>query len=226
VVKGSSADLAHWLIAEGLDDSGDAPTVGLMGPKNDPERTYDAQRANRFEETVTTIASGLDNGSARSFRSYARRYLELVETSNLDPLCPERASLRAALEAAGIHGQAEWKLRWVARKVARHLRDEAEPPAGLGLGRTDHLLAGVEPGVLADAIKAVVASYARPAVARSAIGRLLAWGGDRGVALVELSAGDIPDLELWLRSRVGRPQPEILVVARRLCRALDQLAGH
>lgn len=196
-----------------------------MSTPDDLERTYDAQCAARFGATAEGVASGLDAGSARSFRSYARRYRELVEAANLDPVCPDRVALRAAMAAAGFKEQSSWKLQWVAREVAERLRRPADSPAGLGLGRTDHLLAEVEPGVLTDALTAVIAGYGRPAVARSALGRLLAWGVERGVALVELSAGDLPDFDRWLRARVGRGRPEILVVARRLCGALDQLAA-
>lgn len=187
------------------------------------QRTHETELVARFRTVAEATAAALDSDSARSFRSYTRRYLALVEAANLDPLSPDRHALVSAINAAGLRGQAPWKLRWVARTVATQLRVAAEAPGGLGLGRTEDLLAELQPGVLADAVEAVVHDYARPAVARSAIGRLLMWANETGIGAVELSAGDLPDFDLWLRARTGRRQSEILVVARRVCRALDQL---
>lgn len=98
---------------------------------------FTPERAARFAAGLAPIASKLDAGSARSYRSYASRYLEICRAADLDPLAPGRDRLKAALGSAGITGQARWKAMWVARTTVNASVPAASGRAGLGMGRSD-----------------------------------------------------------------------------------------
>jgi hypothetical protein len=153
-----------------------------------PEATYRA--------ALTTVLSRLGPDDARSFRSYATRFLEHCLQAGINPLLPGSDAFEEF--AAPLSDGQRWRFAHAARRVLA----EAGQPAhmhGLGLGDQSHLVREALRGPLREVALAVIdQAGGREAVWRAGLGRLLAFCQEEGWNPLDLDASDLDDFGDWL----------------------------
>lgn len=166
-----------------------------------------------FEEATLIAMRTGGEVHRRQLRKRAARWLEHCRAHGVDPLHPtwedwaayeaahdwdanrankERSAVRRVLLAAGVldheHGLGSGNQRW----------------------RLDGLLGTPTGDLLAGFVDARYAH--RPAVARSALAKLLTWADLMAIPMEAVTMPDLDDFDYWLRSVGG--QREIMVIAR------------